>query len=88
VTGPSLLDRVQAALEGPLKPSLLALGMELKIDRVESAGVVVVRLSGSCPSCPSSTMSLIMGLEQQLRQAVPEVAYLEVTAGGEFHLGS
>ena len=41
------------------------------------SGVVQVRLSGACASCPSSVMTLLMGLEHELRQRVPEVEYLE-----------
>jgi Fe-S cluster biogenesis protein NfuA len=40
-------------------------------------GVVQVRLSGVCSGCPSTVMSVIMGLEQELRQRIPEVEYLE-----------
>ena len=39
---------------------------------------VRVRFSGSCSSCPSSIMSLVMMIEQELRGKVPEVEYLEV----------
>ena len=42
-----------------------------------NGGVVQVRLSGVCAGCPSTVMTLIMGLEHELRQRVPEVEYLE-----------
>lgn len=40
-------------------------------------GVVQVRLSGTCGSCPSSARAVIMGLEEELRKRIPEVEYLE-----------
>jgi Fe-S cluster biogenesis protein NfuA len=30
-------------------------------------------MRGSCSGCPSSTMTLKMGIENRLREAVPEV---------------
>ena len=37
------------------------------------AGVVQVVLRGACQSCPSSTITLKMGIEARLREEVPEV---------------
>jgi Fe-S cluster biogenesis protein NfuA len=39
-------------------------------------GVVRVVLQGSCSGCPSSTMTLKMGIETRLKEAVPEVREL------------
>jgi Fe-S cluster biogenesis protein NfuA len=36
-------------------------------------GVVEVHLQGSCAGCPSSTATLRFGIEQRLREEVPEV---------------
>jgi Fe-S cluster biogenesis protein NfuA len=36
-------------------------------------GVVEVQLQGSCAGCPSSTATLRFGIEQRLREEVPEV---------------
>lgn len=40
-------------------------------------GVVQVRLGGACGGCPSTIMTVIMGIEQELRRRVPGVEYLE-----------
>jgi len=34
---------------------------------------VQIRFHGACIGCPSSTMTLQMGIERNLRQRVPEV---------------
>ena len=34
---------------------------------------VYVSLQGACAGCPSSTMTLKMGIETRLRQVVPEI---------------
>ena len=36
-------------------------------------GVVKVRLTGACGSCPMSTMTLKMGVENALKKEVPGV---------------
>jgi Fe-S cluster biogenesis protein NfuA len=35
--------------------------------------VVQIRFHGACHGCPSSTMTLQMGIERNLRDRVPEV---------------
>jgi len=40
-------------------------------------GVVQVRLGGTCTGCPATVQAVILGIEQELRQRVPEVDYLE-----------
>jgi Fe-S cluster biogenesis protein NfuA len=77
----SLVDRVQNALATTLAPALRESGLDLKLEGIDPDGVVRVQIVGSCASCPSTTMTLIMGIERQLQELVPEVAYLEVTLG-------
>ena len=36
--------------------------------------IVKVRLQGACGSCPSSTMTLKMGIERKMRESIPEVS--------------
>ena len=74
-----LHDRVATAFQTTLIPALQASGLELKLAGVDSEGIVQVHLTGACQSCPSTAMSLIMGIERQLIELVPEVAYIEIT---------
>jgi hypothetical protein len=46
--------------------------LDLEIRRFE-AGIVYLHMRGSCAGCPSSTMTLKMGIENRLRETVPEV---------------
>lgn len=39
--------------------------------------VVVLKLQGACGSCPSSTMTLKMGIETRLRDKIPEIMAVE-----------
>ena len=74
-----LQERVAEAFKAQLVPALEASGLELKLAGVDGDGVVQVHLEGACQSCPSTAMSLIMGIERQLIELVPDVAYIEIT---------
>jgi Fe-S cluster biogenesis protein NfuA len=56
-----------------LRPYLMADGGNVEIVEIDGP-VVKVRLQGACGSCPSSTMTLKMGIERKLREAIPEVS--------------
>ena len=43
----------------------------------EGDGVVRIRFMGACIGCPSSSMTLKMGIENNLKQHVPEVTGVE-----------
>jgi len=66
------LANVERALD-ELRPYLLADGGNVEVVEIDGP-IVKVRLQGACGSCPSSTMTLKMGIERKLREAIPEVA--------------
>ena len=65
-------ERVEAVLE-KIRPSLQADGGDIELVSVEESGIVKVRLTGACGSCPMSTMTLKMGVEKHLKEQIPEV---------------
>lgn len=65
-------DKVQEVLN-MLRPYLQADGGDVELQNITPEGVVEVRLQGACGSCPSSTYTLKMGIEEQLKQYVPGV---------------
>jgi len=65
-------DRVEKALE-KIRPSLQADGGDMELIDVSEDGIVKVKLTGACRGCPMSQMTLKMGIEKALKQAVPEV---------------
>ncbi len=67
-------ERVEAALK-KVRPSLQADGGDVELVDVND-GIVSVRLTGACGSCPMSTMTLKMGVERAIRQEVPEIKKL------------
>ena len=56
-----------------LRPFLMADGGNVEIVEIDGP-IVKVRLQGACGSCPSSTMTLKMGIERKLKEMIPEVS--------------
>ena len=71
-----LKDRVAQVLAEEVGPALSLDGTAIEVVDVTD-GVVQVRLSNLCAGCPSTIMTVVMGLEQELRQRIPEIEYLE-----------
>ena len=69
---PSLRERVQDVLN-LIRPAVQADGGDIELVDVDDAGVVQVRFHGACHGCPSSNLTLQMGIERNLREKVPEV---------------
>ena len=65
-------DRVQGVLN-LIRPAVQADGGDIELVDVSNNGVVSIRFHGACHGCPSSTMTLQMGIERNLREKVPEV---------------
>jgi len=56
-----------------VRPALQADGGDVELVDVSEEGVVSVKLTGACGSCPMSTMTLKMGIERTLMENIPEV---------------
>jgi Fe-S cluster biogenesis protein NfuA len=65
-------ERVQNVIN-LIRPAVQADGGDIELVDVTDAGVVQIRFHGACHGCPSSTMTLHMGIERNLRERVPEV---------------
>ncbi|NCR55931.1 MAG: NifU family protein [Microcystis aeruginosa L211-07] len=68
-------DNVEKVLD-EMRPYLMADGGNVELVEIDGP-VVKVRLQGACGSCPSSTMTLKMGIERRLREMIPEIAEVE-----------
>ena len=68
--------KVEEVLE-MLRPYLKADGGNVELVEITPENVVRVRLQGACGTCPSSTYTLKMGIEEQLKQYIPDVASVE-----------
>jgi Fe-S cluster biogenesis protein NfuA len=70
--GSTLQDRV-ARVINLIRPAVQADGGDVELVSISPDNVVNIRLHGACVGCPSSTITLQMGIERNLKEHVPEV---------------
>ena len=68
-----LEEQIKNALEN-VRPSLQADGGDVEVVSLDDEGVVSVKLTGACGSCPMSQMTLKMGIENYLKKEIPQVS--------------
>lgn len=77
-SGPSVEDKVKVMeVIQSLRPFLQADGGDCEVVDITEEGVVQLKLHGACGSCPSSTYTLKMGIEEQVKQQVPSITSVE-----------
>ncbi len=68
-------ERIEQVLEN-IRPMLALHAGNIELVSFEG-GVVTVRLLGTCQGCPLSSLTLKAGVEELLREAIPEVSRVE-----------
>jgi len=68
----NMKEKVEKALD-EVRPYLQMEGGNVELIDVTEDGIVKVRLKGACGSCPMSTYTLKMSIEQKIKEMVPEV---------------
>lgn len=68
-------ENVEKVLD-EVRPGLMADGGNVALHEIDGL-VVVLKLQGACGSCPSSTMTLKMGIETRLTDKIPEIEAVE-----------
>ncbi len=69
------IEKVKRVLS-EIRPALQADGGDIEFVGV-NGGVVKVRLKGACGTCPSSLITLKMGVEARLKQEIPDLECVE-----------
>ncbi len=59
-----------------LRPFLISDGGNVELVEIDGP-IVKLKLQGACGSCPSSAMTLRMGIERRLKEYIPEIAEIE-----------
>jgi len=72
MTNEQVVAKIQQVLEG-LRPTIMMDGGDVEFVSFEQ-GIVYVRFSGACVSCPISTLTLKHGIEQAVQAQVPQVS--------------
>ncbi|MGD1911577.1 MAG: NifU family protein [Rivularia sp. (in: cyanobacteria)] len=68
-------ENVETVLD-ELRPYLMSDGGNVELVELDGP-IVKLRLQGACGSCPSSAMTLRMGIERRLKEMIPEIAEIE-----------
>ena len=69
-------DKLEAKVKAVLdmfRPNLQADGGDMEFVSIDNQNRVHLILTGACGSCPMALMTLKMGVERYLKDAVPEV---------------
>ena len=66
------LKRIEAVLDGKVRPSLRAHGGEIQVDHLEDK-LLYVKLLGQCAGCPSADLTNETLVEAEVVKALPEL---------------
>ena len=72
----TIFDRVEQVIER-IRPAVQSDGGDVELVEVTGDGIAKIRLHGACVGCPSSSMTLHMGIERNIQEKVPEVVAVE-----------
>ena len=73
-----IVTQIKELLETRVRPAVAQDGGDIVFHGFEN-GVVYLTLQGACAGCPSSTVTLKMGIENMLRHYIPEVVEVRQT---------
>jgi len=72
MTDPILIDKINLAL-ADIRPYLEADGGDIELVEVTDDFTVKVKFLGACKSCTMSAMTLKGGVEETIKNAIPEI---------------
>ncbi len=68
----AVIGRIERVLE-LIRPAVQSDGGDIEFVGMTPDGVVQIRLHGACVGCPSSQVTLQVGVERNLKDHIPEV---------------
>ncbi len=74
-----IVGQIKELLDTRVRPAVAQDGGDITFHGFER-GVVYLHMKGACAGCPSSTMTLKMGIENLLRHYIPEVTEVRPVA--------
>jgi Fe-S cluster biogenesis protein NfuA len=72
-----LLNKIEASLN-TIRPYLEADGGNVRVFNLSDDYILKLEFLGACGSCPMSTMTFKVGVEEAIKRAVPEIRSIEV----------
>jgi Fe-S cluster biogenesis protein NfuA len=79
ITENDILQKVETSLD-TIRPYLNADGGDIKVVEITDDMIVKVKLLGACESCPMSFMTMKAGVEQSIKNAIPEIRGIETVS--------
>lgn len=76
----AIVSQIKELLDTRVRPAVAQDGGDITFHGFER-GVVYLHMQGACAGCPSSTLTLKMGIENLLRHYIPEVTEVRPVAG-------
>lgn len=76
----AIVGQIKELLDTRVRPAVAQDGGDITFHGFEK-GVVYLTMRGACAGCPSSTMTLKMGIENLLRHYIPEVTEVRPVVG-------
>ena len=70
-----IVGQIKELLDSRVRPAVAQDGGDITFHGFER-GIVYLQMQGACAGCPSSTMTLKMGIENLLRHYIPEVTII------------
>ena len=74
-----IVKKITDLLDTRVRPAVAQDGGDITFQSFEE-GIVYLHMQGACAGCPSSTMTLKMGIENLLRHYIPEVTEVRPVA--------
>lgn len=74
-----IVDQIKDLLDSRVRPAVAQDGGDITFHGFDR-GVVYLHMQGACAGCPSSTLTLKMGIENLLRHYIPEVTEVRPVA--------
>ncbi|XP_020201129.1 nifU-like protein 2, chloroplastic [Aegilops tauschii subsp. strangulata] len=81
VDSPLTAENVELVLD-QVRPYLMADGGNVALHEIDG-NVVRLKLQGACGACPSSVMTMRMGIQRRLMDEIPEIAAVEAITDKE-----
>ena len=74
-----IVDQIKQLLDTRVRPAVAQDGGDITFHGFDR-GIVYLHMQGACAGCPSSTLTLKMGIENLLRHYIPEVVEVRPVA--------
>ena len=74
-----IIKKITDLLDTRVRPAVAQDGGDITFQSFQE-GVVYLHMQGACAGCPSSTMTLKMGIENLLKHYIPEVTEVRPVA--------